>query len=58
MGPCNSNAPPIAVLATLAFPLSINGIGMREAAGVLLYAGYGFDAATRILLVTSPFLAS
>ena len=50
--------PPLVQLATLVIPLSVNGIGVRETAAVVLYGAHGFDPTASLLIVTAPFLAS
>lgn len=56
--PAALSVPPMLVLMTWLLPVTVAGIGVREAAGIVLYGSFSIDAESALLLSAGPFLAS
>ena len=52
------SVPPVIFLVTMAVPISISGVGVREAAGIFLYGLFGYPPADALVLASAPFMAS
>lgn len=56
--PAALSVPPMLVLLTWLLPVTVAGIGVREAAGIVLYGSFSIAPEPALLLSAAPFLAS